>query len=177
VGGLTTPQAWYFSSAIALTCVVMAWIEESYPRKPHVDFYRSVDFLIPAAGFAAMILMLLVQTVAAFAVRAAVQRERVWLGALPFPIRGHLKKFTRGRRRFEVTFRDTDPPREKIEAQAAAARFDELTVSGRASPFSGRLDYESGGEHAHWREWRRLITDVLIPLHAKWPISAVKVDE
>jgi hypothetical protein len=107
------------------------------------------------------------------AVRASVPRELAWVDSLPFALEGHFALFAYGDNgRFTVHFAGAPPEKAAFEKW----------VAGVPVPYGGELgtrgfcvSMRTRGVtgHAQWRFWRTIVRELLLPLHARFPIARV----
>ncbi len=119
--------------------------------------------------------------------RACLREEMAWLNSVPFPMEGYFGRLAQpprwARTRINVDMQDGCPERSELENRFAAAEGSLLASDPEAKRFvaqgpnlCGPQDRYRGRSNAPALEWqRRLVADVLMPLHLTRRIARVQL--
>ncbi len=170
-------------NAIAIVTAIFAVYGVAQPTLhysiTHNPYPNPVIFIceVAAALVAAMIGL---RYYAHAAVRRAVTREQAWARSLPFALVDHLRLLGSSRGVAALDFVGAAPDLELFKELAFG-----LTVANarlEADVDDHRLQLEiafttnpADGGHPRWRAWHAVVDGLLLPLHARFPLRAVRV--
>jgi len=163
---------WAVVGAVAVAGAPMAVLGLVYPTKAIPGgaiktTYLPTGLATLAIAAALAVIILLSKRV----VRRAAAAERRWAAALPFALEGHLGYYGTGFGIFELTF-DKDAPDEQTLASLVAG-VPGLVFDDRARARI-RLDRIDTGAHARCTEFHRIVDKLLLPMHGRYPLAAVR---
>ncbi len=179
IGVMASSAWWQVVGAlfvVSLLMGVLGLIRPTHTDGSHVHPSETIPVaeggLAVSAVFAATVLL------AKWAVRSSAQRELDWVAALPFPVHGHFQMLGMGRGGFKLVFADTAPSAQALEQLFAGVQATRLELRSSKNPFEVRYEtLRRASPPERWRAWRLLVNDLLLPLHAKYPLDAVPFDD
>ena len=177
--GVMAANGWWapVGATVFMSCLMLAVGALSPPHEhgghvyPNVTLEVAPWFLVPAGLLAAVIL------ISQAMVRGAANRERRWLATLPFPIHDHFRLLGSSRSYFRIQFGGQAPDAPTLRALLAGVARAELELDSDKNPYRIEIERQRDqGAHAWWGAWRGVISELLLVLHARYPIASVTVD-
>jgi hypothetical protein len=142
----------------------------------HVDANEMLPWSIGGIGLS--ILALIGFGLAKMWVRASARDEEAWAAGLPFPLTGHFHLLGSGYSYFRLQFRGDAPSDSTLTELFAGLKGFQLTTVSGSNPFRIKAKEARGmSNRDHWHAWRLVVDQLLLPLHAKWPIASVTFEE